>query len=76
MAVVVAKAAFNTKSLFTRKLDLNLRKKQAKYYNWCTEICGAENWTLRKADQKYMNRFEMWCWRRIERIRWTEHVRN
>jgi len=76
VAVVLAQAAFNTKSLFTSKLDLNLRKKPVKCYIWSTEFCGAENWKLRKVDHKYMNRFEMWCWKRIERIRWTEHVRN
>jgi hypothetical protein len=68
VAVVVAKAAFNTKFLFASKLDLNLRKKPIKSYIWSTEFCGAENWTLRKVDQKYMNRFEMWCCRRIERF--------
>ena len=27
-------------------------------------------------DQKHMESFEMWCWRRIEKISWTDHVRN
>ena len=36
---------------------------------------GAETWTLRAADQKYLESFEMWCWRRME-ISWTDHVRN
>ena len=35
-----------------------------------------ETWTLRAADQKYLERFEMWCWRRMEKISWTDHVRN
>jgi hypothetical protein len=33
-------------------------------------------WTLRKVDQKYVENFEMWCWRRMEKISWTDHVRN
>jgi hypothetical protein len=33
-------------------------------------------WTLRKLDQKYINSFEMWCWRRMENISWTDRVRN
>ena len=37
---------------------------------------GAETWTLRAADQKYLASFEMWCWRRMEKISWIEHVRN
>jgi len=31
-------------------------------------------WTLRAADQKYLESFEMWCWRRMEKISWTDHV--
>ena len=26
--------------------------------------------------QKHLENFEMWCWRRMEKIRWTDHVRN
>jgi len=36
----------------------------------------AENWTLRAADQKYLESYDMWCWRRMEKISWTDHVRN
>ena len=39
-------------------------------------LYGAEIWTLRAADQKYLESFEMWCWRRMEKISWNEHVRN
>jgi hypothetical protein len=39
-------------------------------------LYGAETWTLREVDQKLLERFEMWCWRRMETISWTEHVRN
>jgi len=37
---------------------------------------GAETWTLRAADKKYLESFEMWCWRRMEKLSWTNHVRN
>jgi hypothetical protein len=33
-------------------------------------------WTLRKLDQKYIKSFEMWCWRKMKKIIWTDHVRN
>ena len=33
------------------------------------------SWTLRAADQKYLESFEMWCWRRMEKICWINHVR-
>jgi hypothetical protein len=73
----VAKAAFNKKkTLFNSKLDLNLRKKVLKYYIWSIALYGAETWTLRKVDQKYLKSFEMWCWRRMKKISWTDRVRN
>ena len=39
-------------------------------------LYGADMWMLRAADQKYLESFEMWCWRRMEKISWTVHVRN
>ena len=73
----MAKAAFNkTKTLFTSKLDLNLMKKLVKCYIWSMALYGAESWALRAADQKYLESFEMRCWRRMEKISWTDHVRN
>jgi hypothetical protein len=69
--IAMAKVTFNKKkTLFTSKLDLNLRKKLVKCYIW------SMGWTLRAADQKYLESFEMWCWRRMEKICWTDHVRN
>jgi hypothetical protein len=38
-------------------------------------LCGAETWALREMDQKYLESFEMWCWRRME-ISWSDRVRN
>jgi hypothetical protein len=55
----------------------NLRKRLVvKCYIWNLAWCGAETWTLRKVDQKYLGSFEMWYWRKMERISWTDHVRN
>ena len=39
-------------------------------------LYGVETWTLRAADQKYLEISEMWCWRRMEKISWTDHMRN
>jgi len=59
----MTKAAFNEeKNLFTSTLDLNLRKKLVKCYIWNLALYGAETWTLRVADQKHLERFEMWYW--------------
>jgi hypothetical protein len=53
--IVMAKTAFNKKkSLFTGKVGLNLRKKLVKCYIWSIALYGAETWTLRKVDQKYL----------------------
>jgi hypothetical protein len=51
--------------------SLNVRKKLVKCYSWSMAFCGAETWTLWKVDQKYLERFEMWCWRRMEKISWS-----
>jgi len=75
--ISMAKSAFNKKkTLFTRKLDLNLRKKLVKCYIWSMALYGAETWTLRASDEKHLESFEIWCWRRMEKISWTGHVRN
>jgi hypothetical protein len=39
-------------------------------------LYGAETWTLRKVDQKYLESFEMLCWGRMEKISRTDRVRN
>jgi hypothetical protein len=61
---------------FISKSDLNLTKKVVKCYIWSIELYGAETLTLRKADQNCVESFEMWCWRRMEKISWTDRVRN
>jgi hypothetical protein len=57
-------------------LDLKLRKKIVKCYIWSRAVYGAETWTLRTVDQKLLGSFEMWGCRRMEKISWTDHVRN
>ena len=75
--IVMAKAAFNKKRvLFTSTLDLELRKKLVKCCIWSIALCGAETGTVRAADRKQLESFEMWCWRRRETISWTDRVRN
>ena len=66
--IAMAKAAFNKKTLFTSKLDLNLREKLVKCYIWSIALYGAETWTLQAADQIYLEIFEVWCLRRMEKI--------
>jgi hypothetical protein len=53
-----------------------MRNKLVKSYTWGITLCGAETWTLRKVDRKYLESLEMWCWKRMEKISWTDHVKN
>jgi hypothetical protein len=55
---------------------LELRRKLVKCYVWSIALYGAETWTLRAVEQKHVESFEMWCWRMMEKISWTDHVRN
>jgi hypothetical protein len=57
-------------------MDLELRKKLVKCYILSVALYGAETCTLRTVDRKHLEIFEIWCWRRIERISWIDHVRN
>jgi hypothetical protein len=76
-SIAMAKAASNKKrALFTSTLDLELRKKLVKCYIWSIVLYGAKNFTLRAVGQKHLKSFEMWCWRRMEKFSWTDHVRN
>jgi hypothetical protein len=75
--IAMENAGLNKKKIpFANKLRLNLRKKLVKLYFWSITSYGAEIWTLCKVDQKYLESFEMWCWRRVEKISWTDRVRN
>jgi hypothetical protein len=53
--IAMEKTALNRKkTIFKRKLDLNLKKKIVKCYVWSIGLYGAENGTLRKVHQKYL----------------------
>ena len=34
-------------------------------------MCGCESWTIKKAEHRRIDGFEMWCWRRHLRVPWT-----
>jgi hypothetical protein len=65
-----------SRSLFTSKLDRNLRKKLVKCHVWNRASYGAETSTFQKVNQKYVESFKMWRWRWMEKISWTDHMRN
>ena len=37
---------------------------------------GCENWTVKKAERWRIDAFELWCWRRLLRVSWTERRSN
>jgi hypothetical protein len=61
---------------FPRQFGLKCEKEASELYVWSIALYGAENWTLWKVDQKYLESLEAWCWRRMEKIIWAESVKN
>ena len=37
---------------------------------------GCESWTIRKAEHRRIDAFELWCWRRLSRVPWTKRRSN
>ena len=34
-------------------------------------VYGCESWTIKKSECQRIDAFELWCWRRLLRVRWT-----
>ena len=39
-------------------------------------IYGCESWTIKKAERRRIDAFEVWCWRRLLRVPWTARRSN
>ena len=39
-------------------------------------VYGCESWTVKKAERQRIDAFELWCWRRLLRVPWTERRSN
>jgi len=39
-------------------------------------LYGCESWTVKKADRRRIDAFELWCWRRLLRVPWTARRSN
>ena len=37
---------------------------------------GSESWTVKKAERRKIDAFELWCWRRLLRVPWTARRSN
>ena len=38
---------------------------------WHHQLNGCECWTVKKAEHRRIDAFELWCWRRLLRVPWT-----
>ena len=75
--IAMGKMAYEReKRLLTGKLDLKLKKRLVKSLIWSVVLYGAETWTMKAADKKKLESFEMWIWRRILGISWRDHRSN
>ena len=45
-------------------------------YDFPVVIYGCESWTIKKAEHRRIDAFELWCWRRFLRVHWTARRSN
>ena len=57
-------------------LSLHLKKRIGKAFVWSVVLYGSETWTLQKEDIRRLEAFEIWIWRRMMKVPWTEHKTN
>ncbi|KAI5724481.1 hypothetical protein M8J77_003182 [Diaphorina citri] len=76
--IAQAKSAFNKKkTLFCSKnINTDLRKQLIKTLVWSIALYGSETWVIGENDKKKIEAFEMWCWRKMNKIKWTERMSN
>ena len=84
----MGKEAFNKRrDLLTGVMDQEVKKRLVKADMACGTIWvrnmdiekdgdGCETWTLRKMEIDRLRAFEMWIWRRMERISWEDKKKN
>ena len=56
--------------------SIRIRKKLIKTCVWSVALYGAETWTLGRDEEKSLEAFETWCWRRMLKISWIDKIRN
>lgn len=74
----MARSAFNNmeRVLRDRKMEIGLRLRILMCYVWSVARYASETWILSRTAQKKIEAFEMWCYRRMHRIKWTEKISN
>jgi hypothetical protein len=56
------------RGLFLLACRLKIGEETRKMLHLGHSLYGAETWMIRAVDQKQLESFEMWCWRRMEKI--------
>ena len=75
--LLARKVMTNLDSIFKSR-DITLRTKVhlVKAMVFPVVMYGCESWTVKKAERRRMDAFEMWCWRRLLRVPWTARRSN
>ena len=56
--------------------DIANKGPSSQSYGFPVVIYGCESWTIKKAEHRRIDAFEMWCWRRLLRAPWTARRSN
>ena len=62
--------------LKSRDITLSTKAHLVKVMVFPVVIYGCENWTIKKAECRRIDAFELWCWRRFLRVPWTARKSN
>jgi len=75
--IAMAKQAFaKRQKVLCSKMGMALRVRLAKTLVWPVMMYGCETWIIKKEEKRRIEAFEMWVWRRMAKIRWTEKKTN
>ena len=67
----------NLDSIFkSRDITLPTKLRQVKAMVFPVVMYGCESWTVKKAECRRIDAFELWCWRRLLRVPWTARRSN
>ena len=67
----------NLDSIFkSRDITLSTKVRLVKAMVFPVVMYRCENWTIKKAEHRRMDAFELWCWRRLLKIPWTARRSN
>ena len=62
----------NLDSIFkSRDITLPTKVRLVKAMAFLVVMCGCESWTIKKAEHRRIDAFELLCWRRLLRVPWT-----